>query len=186
MAVRFDSMQREPEVDRLRVLVVEDDATIRSALHGVLARAGFAVAEAEDGEAGLEGLVSGDFDAAVVDVATPRLSGPEVVARAKEAGVTTEIVMMPTSGDLEVTVAAVKAAVEHRRLLARRSHASIDIEDLLEVRYASAKAQAIARFNDVYLGALMKRAGNSLSEAARQSGLDRSNFRRLLRTTRRG
>jgi DNA-binding NtrC family response regulator len=109
LSVSFDSMQPEPEVDRLRVLVVDDDASIRNALNRILVRAGFSVAEAEDGAAGLEKLVSGDFDAAIVDVAMPRMSGPEVLARAKEAGVTTEIVMMTAFADVDVAVAAVKA-----------------------------------------------------------------------------
>jgi DNA-binding NtrC family response regulator len=49
--------------------------------------------------------------------------------------------------------------------------------------YTEAKKQALAHFNESYIRALMASTGGNLSEAARRSGLDRSNFRRLVRTT---
>ena len=39
-------------------------------------------------------------------------------------------------------------------------------------------ARAIAAFEAAYFPEMMKRAGGNISEAARQAGLDRSNFRR--------
>jgi len=49
--------------------------------------------------------------------------------------------------------------------------------------YASAKKKLLAAFNEAYVGSLLRASGGNLSEAARRSGLDRSNFRRLARTT---
>jgi DNA-binding NtrC family response regulator len=47
--------------------------------------------------------------------------------------------------------------------------------------YASAKKQLLARFDENYTRSLLQRASGNMSEAARLAGLDRSNFRRLLK-----
>ncbi len=52
---------------------------------------------------------------------------------------------------------------------------------LSELPYAQAKQSALHSFEKRYLGALMRRAEGNLSEAARLAGMDRSNFRRLLK-----
>jgi DNA-binding NtrC family response regulator len=49
--------------------------------------------------------------------------------------------------------------------------------------YPDAKKRVLSEFNDAYVGALLRSTGGNMSEAARRSGLDRSNFRRLVRTT---
>ena len=53
---------------------------------------------------------------------------------------------------------------------------------LHELAYADAKKRVLAQFTDAYVAALLRITGGNMSEAARRSGLDRSNFRRLLRT----
>ncbi len=52
---------------------------------------------------------------------------------------------------------------------------------LSDLPYASAKQSALHAFETRYLGALMRKTEGNLSEAARLAGMDRSNFRRLLR-----
>ncbi len=54
---------------------------------------------------------------------------------------------------------------------------------LAQLAYPEAKKRVLAEFNDAYVGALLKSTTGNMSEAARRSGLDRSNFRRLVRTT---
>jgi transcriptional regulator of acetoin/glycerol metabolism len=50
-----------------------------------------------------------------------------------------------------------------------------------ELPYADAKERALDAFHEAYLGALLRRTGGNISEAARRAGLDRSNFRRVLK-----
>jgi DNA-binding NtrC family response regulator len=50
-----------------------------------------------------------------------------------------------------------------------------------DLPYADAKKQLLAAFDAAYLGGLLAAAGGNVSEAARRAGLDRSNFRRLMR-----
>jgi DNA-binding NtrC family response regulator len=50
---------------------------------------------------------------------------------------------------------------------------------LYEVPFAEAKRRVVAEFTEAYVAQILAAAGNNVSEAARRSGLDRSNFRRL-------
>lgn len=50
-----------------------------------------------------------------------------------------------------------------------------------ELPYADAKERALDSFHAAYLGVLLRRTGGNISEAARRAGLDRSNFRRVLK-----
>jgi DNA-binding NtrC family response regulator len=52
---------------------------------------------------------------------------------------------------------------------------------LFDMPYADAKDRAVETFDRAYVGRLMKRAGGNVSEAARLAGMDRSNFRRLMK-----
>jgi transcriptional regulator of acetoin/glycerol metabolism len=52
-----------------------------------------------------------------------------------------------------------------------------------DLSYSDAKKAALAAFNDAYVARILERTNGNVSEAARRSGLDRSNFRRLLRST---
>jgi DNA-binding NtrC family response regulator len=56
-----------------------------------------------------------------------------------------------------------------------------DDDDLLDGSYAVAKDRVVSSFDQVYVQRLLKRVGGNVSEAARVSGMDRSNFRRLMK-----
>jgi DNA-binding NtrC family response regulator len=53
--------------------------------------------------------------------------------------------------------------------------------ELAELPYGEAKRRLVAMFDETYTADMLKQSGGNLSEAARRSGLDRSNFRRLLK-----
>jgi DNA-binding NtrC family response regulator len=56
--------------------------------------------------------------------------------------------------------------------------------DLAQLSYGDAKERAVDAFDRVYLERLMQRSAGNVSEAARLAGMDRSNFRRLLKKVR--
>jgi DNA-binding response OmpR family regulator len=67
------------EKRKLRLLVVDDERTIRKLLERIAARAGFEVDTARDGGEALEMLAVKDYDIAIVDLMMPRVSGYELV-----------------------------------------------------------------------------------------------------------
>ena len=64
-----------------RVLVVDDDPTVRGMVRSVLERAGYEVTAASNGCQAIAYLASTDFDVVLLDVAMPKLSGLAVIGR---------------------------------------------------------------------------------------------------------
>jgi transcriptional regulator with GAF, ATPase, and Fis domain len=56
----------------------------------------------------------------------------------------------------------------------------LDASGITETQLTEAKRRSASEFERCYLASVMERAGGSVSEGARISGLDRTNFRRLL------
>jgi len=65
--------------------------------------------------------------------------------------------------------------------LVREAPAGGDDSTWLSLSYAAAKEQALRRFEKSYVDALMRACDNNISAAARKAGMDRSNFKRVLR-----
>jgi DNA-binding NtrC family response regulator len=63
----------------------------------------------------------------------------------------------------------------------REVAAGAEDAELLTQSYATAKDAALRRFEKRYVEALMKACDNNISAAARRAGMDRSNFKRVLR-----
>jgi len=57
-------------------------------------------------------------------------------------------------------------------------------ETLADLSYADAKERAGTTFDRTYVDRLLQRVDGNMSEAARQAGMDRSNFRRLVKKVR--
>lgn len=62
-----------------RILVIDDDLSIRVLLQAVLKRMNFDVHLAEDGAAGMEKFREGGFDIILLDLMMPRLNGYEFI-----------------------------------------------------------------------------------------------------------
>ncbi len=80
-----------------------------------------------------------------------------------------------TAGDLPPAVTGRTAP------LVREAPAGGDEAAWLTLSYAAAKEQALRRFEKSYVEALMRACDNNISAAARKAGMDRSNFKRVLR-----
>jgi DNA-binding response OmpR family regulator len=68
----------------VRILVVEDDASIASSVTEAIEHLGWSAVHAQTGTAALQHLHSGTFDCVVLDLGLPDLDGGEVVRRTRE------------------------------------------------------------------------------------------------------
>jgi DNA-binding response OmpR family regulator len=82
-----------------RILVVDDEAMIRTLVGRALRKAGYEVEEAEDGLAGWECFSAAElqFDLVVTDSRLPHLSGSELVQRLREIHPTLPIINLSGS-----------------------------------------------------------------------------------------
>ena len=91
-----------------RILVVDDEPGVRSALEAILADEGFEVQAEASGEEALERLVRETFDAILLDVWLPGIDGLETLVRLRRQGSDAEIVMISGHGTIETAVRATK------------------------------------------------------------------------------
>jgi two-component system alkaline phosphatase synthesis response regulator PhoP len=84
---------------RRRILVVEDDRTLRQTLSFNLTREGYDVTRAADGETALEAARNQRLDLILLDVMLPGMSGVEVLRVLRRDGVGTPVIMVSAKGD---------------------------------------------------------------------------------------
>ncbi len=77
-----------------RVLVVDDEPGIRTAVARGLTAEGMEVVAVGDGHAGLEAALTGSFDAVVLDIILPGISGYRVLEHLRAAGVDTPVLLL--------------------------------------------------------------------------------------------
>jgi two-component system response regulator AtoC len=90
------------------ILIIDDDALIRKTLAAHLAKQGYEVRTAEDGESGLTAAADAPPDVVLCDIRLPDIDGLEVLDRLKESGHPAAVVIMTAFDDMKTTVEAVK------------------------------------------------------------------------------
>ncbi len=82
-----------------RILVVEDDRTLRQALLFNLEREGYTVNGAVDGEQALASIRDGGLDLVLLDLMLPGMSGLEVLRQMRAERIETPVVILSARGD---------------------------------------------------------------------------------------
>ena len=134
----------------MRILVVEDEVSLRAQLEAQLRKAGYAVDAAADGEDGFYLGRENPFDLAVVDLGLPKLSGIEVVRRWREAGRTFPVLILTARGRWQDKVEGLNAGADDyltKPFQAEELHARIHAL----LRRAAGVAQPVLRCGPITL-----------------------------------
>jgi two-component system response regulator MprA len=96
----------------MRLLVVDDDPSVREALALVLDLNGFEVATAGDGREAIRKLSHQSPDAVVLDVLMPGIDGLEVCRRMRATGDRTPVLMLTARTEVSERVAGLEAGAD--------------------------------------------------------------------------
>ena len=95
------------------VLVVDDDPTQRRLIQAVLERDGFAVAQAESGDAAIQRLTTGGAaDVVLLDLQMPGLSGQDTLKEMRARGFGQPVIVLTASGGVDTVVKAMQAGAQ--------------------------------------------------------------------------
>jgi DNA-binding response OmpR family regulator len=94
------------------ILTVDDSKAIRSIVGKQVTELGFTVDEAEDGLMGLAKLEEVSYDLVILDVTMPNLDGPGMLAKMREAGNKTPVLMLTSESKRSVMVDVMKSGIE--------------------------------------------------------------------------
>lgn len=84
----------------MKLLLVEDEQMLAEAVAQMLKKDGYSVDIAEDGEYGLDCLLSGIYDLAILDIMLPKKDGITLLKQARAEGIDTPILMLTAKGEL--------------------------------------------------------------------------------------
>jgi DNA-binding response OmpR family regulator len=95
---------------RARLLIVDDEARLRTALRELLKLRGYHVGEAGSGPEALELLRHTSYDLMVLDMNMPKMDGVEAMRRARQVQPDLLIVVLTAHASLDSAIAAVRAS----------------------------------------------------------------------------
>jgi DNA-binding NtrC family response regulator len=91
-----------------KILIIDDEKSIRYTLREILEYEKYQVDEAKDGEEGLDMFTKNDYDVVLCDIKMPKMDGMEVLAKATELGKEGQFIMISAHGTIETAVDATK------------------------------------------------------------------------------
>ena len=112
-----------------RILLVEDEKTIRDAVAAYLERENYSVRGVGDGQSAVEEFEKHSFDLIILDLMLPKLSGERVCRAIRETS-NVPIIMLTAKGEVEDRIIGLELVARVRALL-RRAHT--ESEPQLEV-----------------------------------------------------
>jgi len=92
-----------------RVLIVDDEKSIRHTLQAFLADQGYEVDVAEDVDVAMKLLDQASYDVVVSDIILPRISGITLLETLRQAAPEVQVILMTGEPTVETAVAAVRA-----------------------------------------------------------------------------
>jgi len=94
--------------DKARILVADDESSIRWVLATALEESGYSVRQAESGTEALAALEKNPPDVAFIDLRMPGLDGLEVLRRARAAGIAAPIIIVTAQNTMDNAIEAMK------------------------------------------------------------------------------
>jgi len=91
-----------------KILVIDDERSIRSTLKDILEYEKYEVLEAEDGQKGLDMATKDQFDLIFCDIKMPKMDGIEVLQKIMEANDEVPVVMISGHGNIDTAVECIK------------------------------------------------------------------------------
>lgn len=94
------------------LLVVEDDRALSAMLVELFTAEGYRVDAAYDGQQGMHGALTSDYDALIVDRGLPVMDGADLVALLRSRGITTPALLLTARGAVEDRVGGLDAGAQ--------------------------------------------------------------------------
>lgn len=96
----------------MKLLIIEDEVELAAALHRGLTQEGCSVTMASDGQTGLELASTVPFEFILLDVNLPDMSGFDVCAKLREAGIEVPIIMVTARDEVADRIKGLKGGAD--------------------------------------------------------------------------
>ena len=158
------------------ILIVEDDAALRSFFSLILKEEGYRVEEAGNGREGLDKIKASEYDLVITDLRMPGLSGLDLLREGKKERPETRWIMVTAFGSIDNAVAAMKSGAsdyltkplrnpEELRRVVRRVLKEAESEQTISL-LAEELGKQFPPLEMIFLGKRMKEVRRLVQEVA--------------------
>jgi DNA-binding NtrC family response regulator len=98
--------------EKKKILVVDDEESLRTVLSTELASEGYDVGTAADGDDAITEMGKKSFDLVLLDIKMPRMNGFEVLKHVKDKHPRTKVIMLTGFADLKNAIESKKLGAE--------------------------------------------------------------------------
>lgn len=92
----------------MKILIIDDERSIRNSLREILTEEGYVVDVAEDGVSGVKAALGGHYDVIFSDIKMPQMDGVEALGKLVAEGVDSPVVMISGHADINTAVDCIK------------------------------------------------------------------------------
>ena len=92
-----------------RILIVEDEGTLRESLKRVLSREGYVVDAVDSSESAIAVIAQKAFDLVVTDIILPGISGMELLKKCRQKNSTLIVIIITAYATIESAIEAIRA-----------------------------------------------------------------------------
>ena len=92
----------------MKILIIDDERSIRNSLKEILSDEGYDVDTAEDGAQGVQAALAGHYDVIFCDIKMPMMDGTEVLSKLAAEEMESAIVMISGHADISTAVECIK------------------------------------------------------------------------------
>ena len=92
----------------MKILIIDDERSIRNSMKEILSDEGYFVEAAENGSDGFEMAAKGHYDVVFCDIKMPGMDGMEVLEKLTGEGIEAAVVMISGHGDIDTAVECIK------------------------------------------------------------------------------
>ena len=135
----------------MKILVAEDDSSLRRALVLMLEKNNYSVDAVDNGKDALEYLRSGFYDGAVLDIMMPVMDGVSVLEKAREEGCKTPVLLLTAKSEIDDKVTGLDAG------------ANDYLTKPFDMRELLARLRVLTRKNDVQQSSILVCGNTSLN-----------------------
>jgi DNA-binding response OmpR family regulator len=127
-----------------RILIVDDESTLRATMEDLLATDGREIVTAASGEEALAYIEDAPFDLMIVDLIMPGIDGLQVIDVAQKMSPQAKIIMLTAYGTLESAIQAMRrGATDYLLKPANAPEIEAAVDRALQQRYQEARREAL-------------------------------------------
>lgn len=93
----------------MKILIAEDDASLRRALVSILQKNNYTVEAVDNGGDAFDYLNSGLYDAAILDIMMPVMDGVSVLVQARKEQITTPVLLLTAKSEIDDKITGLDA-----------------------------------------------------------------------------